>query len=231
MPKFRATLITAASLAALSLPLLAAPAFAGGPGKPVTFTVTVENVSGDDTLKLPDGKATRAPIAPGVYAVFQGTSPIFTVGKGASPALERLAEDGDTKALERALEGRLNSGPLIPGFGVQVTAGPGDRLSFATMFVQSNDSFYGPKDGGIDLFDRDGMPISGDLTERVVLYDAGTELNEPPGAGPNQAPRQKHPDTGPSESRDVRPVDNGFEYPAVPAVIKVTVTAGTSGSI
>jgi hypothetical protein len=231
MTKAGSTLTTAASLAALSLPLLAAPAFAGDSDKPVTFTVTIESVSGGDTLKLPDGKATRAPIAPGVYAVFQGQSPIFTVGRNASLALERLAEDGETKNMEAALAGRLNSGLLIPDFGVEIIAQPGDKLSFATMFVQSNDSFYGPRNGGIDLFDRDGRPVSGDITARLVLYDAGTELDEQPGVGPNQSPRQKQRNTGPGESHGVRLVHNGFAYPPIASVIKVTVTASGPDSV
>ena len=40
------------------------------------------------------------------------------------------------------------------------------------MFVQSNDKFYGPADGGISLFDARGKPVSGDLTSLVRLHDA-----------------------------------------------------------
>jgi hypothetical protein len=61
----------------------------------------------------------------------------------------------------------------------------------------------------------------------VTLWDAGTEVNEEPGAGPNQAPRQSGPDTGDEEMAGVRPiaeVDDGFSYPAVADVIGVTVT-------
>lgn len=228
MPTLRSTLAAAAALAALSLPLLAAPTHAADGAKPVTFTVTVENVSGPDTLKLPDGKALPAPIAPGAYAVFRQDSPLFTAGRKASSALERLAEDGATKDMEAALKGRPNSGVFAPGIAFEVTAKPGDKLSFATMFVQSNDWFYGPKDGAIALFNKYGKPLSGDVTVRVDLFDAGTEISEPPGVGPNQAPRQGTLNTGPSEDKPVRAVGHEFQVPPVAAVIKVTVIPATA---
>src|SRR2546430_16667415 len=37
--------------------------------EPTTFTVTIKNVSTSATLKLPDGRTTNVPIAPGVYVV------------------------------------------------------------------------------------------------------------------------------------------------------------------
>ena len=48
---------------------------------------------------------------------------------------------------------------------------------------------------GLALYDM-SHPLDGDVTGRVMLYDAGTEVNEAPGRGPNQAPRQGGPDTG-----------------------------------
>jgi hypothetical protein len=71
-----------------------------------------------------------------------------------------------------------------------IAAQPGDLLSFATMFGQSNDCFYGPKGGAIALFDQNGRPLMGDHAVEVVLYDAGTEVNQAPGVGPDQGPRQ-----------------------------------------
>ena len=100
-------------------------------------------------------------------------------------------------------------------------------LAFATMFVQSNDLFYGPAISSIDLFPG-GNPVSGDITGQINLYDAGTEVNEEPGIGPNQAPRQTGPNTGPDENGSVlliSDVSDGFTYPAVADIIKVTVTA------
>ncbi|MCK6371728.1 MAG: spondin domain-containing protein [Gammaproteobacteria bacterium] len=112
-----------------------------------------------------------------------------------------------------------------------MTAKPGDKLSFATMFVQSNDWFYGPKDGAIALFGKNGKPLSGDIIVRVSLFDTGTEVSEPPGVGQNQAPRQSKPNTVPSEDKPVRIVGHEFQVPSVSEVIKVTVTATATGFV
>ena len=56
---------------------------------------------------------------------------------------------------------------------------------------------------------------------------SGTEVNEEPGLGPNQAPLQPAPHTGPREHGVVRPiseVNDGFHYPSVAEVLRVTIT-------
>lgn len=192
-----------------------------------TRAVLIESVSSDNTLRLPNGSAIRAPIAPGVFAVYRGPPPIFEIGRAAGTSgLETLAEDGNPEPLAEALgrqAGVQASGLFIPGQPFTVTVQPGDKLAFAAMFVQSNDLFYGLENGGIDLFDSSGKPITGDISGRVVLHDAGTEINEHPGVGSSQAPRQAKPNNGPSESKPVQPVADGFAYPATAAVIRVTV--------
>ena len=66
------------------------------------------------------------------------------------------------------------------------------RLSFASMLVGSNDLFFAPAGTGMALFDGSGMPIVGDRTSQVQIWDAGTEADEalggstanrPPNAG------------------------------------------------
>lgn len=120
--------------------------------------------------------------------------------------------------------GEEDAGPLFPGqaYEFMVAAEAGDYLSFATMFVQSNDLFYAPSDRGIALFPN-GLALEGDITHLVELWDAGTEFNERPGIGLGQAPRQAGPNTGPEESRTVELLDPYFSYPAVSDVIKVTI--------
>ena len=120
--------------------------------------------------------------------------------------------------------GEENAGPLFPGQAYEflVAAEAGDYLSFATMFVQSNDLFYAPPDRGIALFPN-GIALEGDITDEVMLWDAGTEFNERPGVGLGQAPRQAGPNTGPEEARTVELLDPYFRYPAVSDVIKVTI--------
>lgn len=92
------------------------------------------------------------------------------------------------------------------------------------MMVRSNDLFYGFAPGGLALFDADGQPVSGDVTDQIYLWDAGTETNEHPGAGPNQAPRQSGADTGADEGGVVMHVDDDFSYPGVSDVVRVIVT-------
>jgi len=91
------------------------------------------------------------------------------------------------------------------------------------MFVQSNDKFYGPKGGSLALFDALGKPVSGDLTAAVRLYDAGTEIDQQPGAGSDQAPRQKAANQGAPQNGTVAEAHDGFAYPAVGDVIRVTI--------
>jgi hypothetical protein len=118
--------------------------------------------------------------------------------------------------------------PIAPGgaFEFEVNATQGQRLSFATMFVPSNDLFFAPGSEGISFWE-DGNPVSGDVTDQVTLWDAGTETNQEPGFGPDQAPAQSEPNQGDDEGGVVRPVsevDDGFEYPSVSDSIRVTVT-------
>jgi hypothetical protein len=88
-------------------------------------------------------------------------------------------------------EGASEPGGAGPGHAYVFTfhAGKGSRLSFATMFVGSNDLFFGPDENGLELFNGDS-PVSGDLTSLVYLWDAGTEVNEQVGTGPNQPASQ-----------------------------------------
>lgn len=126
--------------------------------------------------------------------------------------------------------GAIAPGPIGPGqaYEVSFSAGRGMRLSFATMFVQSNDFFYAPASAGIPLFDDAGNAISGDITSQIVLWDAGTEADQEPGLGSDQAPRQVGPNTGALDpDSTVRLAADTFgNLPAVDDVIRVTLAAG-----
>src|SRR5439155_19223483 len=96
---------------------------------------------------------------------------------------------------------------------------------------QSNDLFLAPGDRGIRLFDWKADVMSADLTSLVGLRDAGTEVNQEPGLGPDQAPRQKAPNTGASERKPVqlvKDVKDGFTYPKVSDVLRVTITPASA---
>jgi len=218
--------------------LALAVALGSGIGHPtaaaeLAFTITVEQLTTERTLKLPDGSATRAPISPGIALVYAGANPLFTIGQPARAELQRIAEAGQPEDAIAAMRQAKGVGAVVmfertDSFTVQ--ARPGDMLTFATMFGQSNDCFYAPKGGDMALFDQDGKPMMGEHTVEVVLYDAGTEANQAPGVGPDQGPRQD-PMTwrqGALEHATVQPVRDTFAYPPVTEVIRVTVSAGKS---
>lgn len=207
----------------------------------VTFKVRIENVSTAMTLHLSNGETAPAPNSPGVWAVTGLINPLFTVGQyDAGLGLEQQAEDGDPSVLAGniANDPRVKSsgvfttpvgddspGPALPGKAYEFTimAIPGDHLSLTTMFGQSNDLFYSPGMVGIPLF-MGYMPVSGDVTRFFKLWDAGTEVNQEPGLGSDQAPRQSAPNTGESEHMRIVPVHDDYTYPPTNEVIKVTIT-------
>jgi hypothetical protein len=187
------------------------------------------------------------PASPGAWVVHgQGKKPLFTSDKADyGDGLEHIAEDGNPSALGGKLTsldggitaavfntpvGAAGPGPILPGSKYQFTftASPGDALSFATMLAATNDVFFGPKDTGIALFDAAQKPLTGDITAQLSLWDCGTEGNEQPGIGPNTVTNQLAVDTGTAGEGKVQlltKVNDGFTYPAVDSVLKVTVTA------
>ena len=184
-------------------------------GEPHTFTVTIENLT--DSTDVP------TPLAPGVAVAHSPDSNVFEPGSQASAGLEALAEDGSPDIFGAETGGTVfavptsgaDPAPAVPGdsYTFEITATDGHVLTFATMFVQSNDWFFAPQ-AGIELFDADGRPISGDVTDQIYLWDAGTEADQTPGEGADQAPRQAGPNTGDvdpeNEIRMVEPA-NGIQ--------------------
>jgi hypothetical protein len=237
--------VFALGLVPVLLPLASVPAVA----QATEFTVRIENVSTPETLKLSNGKTAPAPTSPGVWAVYRGVgNPIFRRGAYVEvDGLEPQAEEGSPERLVAALGtrqgvqasgafaiplGDREAGPLLPGkvYEFRFTATPGSKLVLAMMFGQSNDLFYAPGNGGIALFDGRGRPIGGDITDRLTLWDAGTEVNEEPGLGANQAPRQPSPNTGAPERTRIRQVRDSFTYPATAGVVRVTITPAQMAS-
>lgn len=186
-----------------------------------------------------------SPLAPGTFVIHTANDPIFTQGQvDRGQGLETLAENGGGDDLAASLSGGDNiksavafaatvntgaAGPALPGdaYAFTFTAEDGDRLSLATMWVQSNDLFFAPDRSGISLFNGSGEPISGDVTSRFSLWDSGTEANEPPGVGSNQAPRQSAAGAGEQESKVIEAPNDGYSYPTVGSVIRVTITAAS----
>lgn len=235
---------TILGLAMIAMVLFSSNGFAFGTSKKRTasFTVRVENISAKDGLLAADGSRYPFALSPGYYAV-SGSKYLefFKEGKKASKGLEAQAEDGDAEmfgkwVVDMAFGGKyglLNmpvgasmAGPLLPGGAYEFTFNgtEGMKLNLITMYGQSNDLFYAPAKA-ISLFDQQGNPLSGDITSEFRLWDAGTEVNEAPGIGAEQAPRQKMKNSGTAENGVVGPVKDGFSYPETAAVLRVTITA------
>ena len=185
------------------------------------------------------------PQSPGIWVVHTGTDPIFTHGQAdRGQGLEAIAEDGgpltlaDAVADESGIEaagifntpvGSAGPGPIGPGgaYTFSFSAEPGDRLSFANMFVSSNDFFFAPDGGGIDLFPSGSASAFHDVTSQIAIWDAGTEIDQEPGTGLDQVQRQSGPDTGASDpDATVRLAADTFgNLPNAEDIIRVTITA------
>ncbi len=206
----------------------------------VKFTVRVENVSQEQTAK--DGTKWPFALSPGLYVLHNREVRLFREGVPAVNGLEALAETGNPGEIVKTLEGREHMGhgvfntpvgadapgPIGPGgvYEFSFNAKPGMRLSLAMMFGQSNDWFYAPQRQGIELF-TNGKALNGNITNEFMLYDAGTEVNEEPGVGPNQGARQKSIDAGISENGKVKAAKNSAFFIKNGELFKITITADT----
>lgn len=95
------------------------------------------------------------------------------------------------------------SSPLImPGASVsfQFSGAQGQAVSFATMYGWSNDLFFAPANPGIKLYDDNGAPIEGDVSDQIKLWDNGTRMNDVPGAD------VMHPGTAESAPQNIKEV-------------------------
>lgn len=235
--------IAAAVLLAAAFGTQASSAFAFKSKKSLrtaTFRVRIENVSAADGQTAKDGTRWPFALSPGLYVAGAKPVALFKEGKKASAGLESQAEDGNPSGLVKALEALGQEGrsgvfntpvgadapaPIGPGGAYEFTlnAAQGDSLTLFTMFGQSNDYFYS-NPNPIALFDSTGEPAGGDVTERFTLFDAGTEVNEEPGVGTTQAPRQKMPNTGAAERGVVHRAEGDAFYARTPQLFRVTVT-------
>jgi hypothetical protein len=221
--------------------LAARPDGAEKPARRVTFKVRIENISGPEGQTASDGTRWPFALSPGFYVVDGKGVGLFKEGERASAGLEVQAEDGNPEGLvegleamrhDAALHGVFNTpagagapGPIGPGAAYEFTfsAAPKMKLTLVTMFGQSNDYFYATEEP-VGLFDGSGDPVSGDITSRFVLYDAGTEVNQEAGVGSDQAPRQKAPNTGAAENGVVRRAKGDAFYAKTGQLFRVTIT-------
>ena len=240
--KHRRLLITFALLVvALLAQFAVATATRPRAARQTKFTVRVENISTPNGQTASDGTRWSFALSPGLWVLHDKKSGLFTDGKPASKGLESQAEDGDPSGLgllvishhASSLHGVFNTpigtmgpGPIRPGdkYEFSFNASPGMKLSLTMMNGQSNDEFYAPDENGIALFDARGAAFSGDVTAKLILWDAGTEVNEELGIGPNQGPRQKAPNTGVDEHGVVTRAKSETIYTKNAELFRVTIT-------
>ena len=180
----------------------------------IGFTVRIENISTAETLITSDGTV-AVPLAPGVWVLHQDSAPLFLGGEAdRGQGLEGIAEDGTPAQLAEYLAGNMmeggfgvfntpvgadGPGPLLPGgvYEFNFEAKPGYFLSFATMFVQSNDLFYAPAEEGIALFDSWAKPSAvisptwcycGTAVPRSMRSPAPAPIRHPARPAPTSAP-------------------------------------------
>lgn len=207
----------------------------------VTFKVRIENISSPEGQTASDGTRWPFALSPGLYVVNEKGARLFREGKRAGAGLEAQAEDGSPESLVKSFEsmnhdagqhgvfrtpaGAGAPGPIGPGAAYEftVSAAPKMKLTLVTMFGQSNDYFYATEKP-VELFDAMGEPLNGDITARFALYDAGTEVNQEPGLGADQAPRQKAPNTGAAQNGVVRMATGDAFYAKNAQLFRVTVT-------
>ena len=205
-----------------------------------TFRVKIENIGSQDGLAAADGTKYPFALSPGLFVVNHKKQYFFDENERASQALELQAEDGNPETLSKKLLTKVGSiymgvfntpsgtdkpGPLLPGgsYEFSFTGTEGMKLNLIAMYGQSNDLFYSAREA-VELFDKDGNALTGDITDKLLLWDAGTEVNQAPGIGDEQAPRQKMANTGKAENGVVSLVKDGFTYPNTKDVLRVTIT-------
>ncbi|GGH04026.1 hypothetical protein GCM10007415_45270 [Parapedobacter pyrenivorans] len=112
---------------------------------------------------------------------------------------------------------------ILPGASIsfQFSAAKGQAVSFATMYGWSNDLFFAPANPGIALYNEAGMPMEGDVSSAIKLWDNGTRINQAPGESVS------HPGMAESASKNVMEVSGtdaqGNTYAQASAMMKATL--------
>lgn len=206
------------------------------PGMPAPEGLEPQSEDGNPKVlaaSLAKSTGIGSPLSPVAWAVAGKHDLFFTEGEpDFGKGLESLAEEGNPASLHASLSamglqtGTVGTAPIKSGeeFSFDIEVKPGDTLFLASMFGQSNDAFYAPTGMGIALWDGSNLR-TGNVTSDIRLWDAGTEGNEPPGVGANQAPRQTAPNTGAPGEGKVQIHNDGFVYPPVSDVIEVDLSA------
>lgn len=213
--------------------------------KEVRMVLELENISAEGAFKGSNDMNIPLPLAPGFYAITSDADALFAVDTTASDAVETLAEVGNPSTLidlargqsttaETGILGDINNpdyreSPITSGGKATliITIKANHKLVVASMLGVSNDIFLGTKPGGLDLSAIDPKATT-DITDQFAWWDAGTEVNEPIGEGPNQVSNAPGTDTGTEEMGLMRPADlkdndGNALLPNVNQVVRVTL--------
>lgn len=215
--------------AAVALCVLVAVAF-GGTAHATPVQITIENLA-------PQGGVYLTPVWVGFH---NGSFDSYDGGSAAAPALERLAEDGNTVPISDVFgaggtlvptagtasagrqQGALGGGPIAPSTSVSGVfdldlGGDNQFFSYASMVLVSNDYFV-----------ANGNPLAHDLSILLsqnsftfdiglsgTVNDAGTEINDfetsaGNGLFPGLAGGQGGPNVGADENGVITNVANPF---------------------
>jgi len=232
-------------LVTLSLLLAACADSDDGDGAPTTtpeatptdVKLVLTNISTPGSLvPASTGVPADHSFAPGIAVVHDDLWALFAMGSPVDPGLEALAEDGDNAPLIDTLTsaGAVDAtsfaaedetyadAPMEPGDEAElwIRAAPGDHVTVAAMLGQSNDWFVSVAPGGVPLFDDAGQVRVGEHTAELRFYDAGSEVSQEYGAGPDQAARQSAPGQGEDEGGGVTEVT---ELPPVDTLLRFEI--------
>ncbi|HTL38232.1 MAG TPA: spondin domain-containing protein, partial [Kofleriaceae bacterium] len=200
----------------------------------------------NDSLRLARGVAT--PFTRGLYAIHEQGNPLFLESSvDYRYGLERIAEDGDPTTLatsyQSGVDGNVESSgtfdipmnmtspaPCGAGqmFEVEFKAHQGDKLSFATGFMASNDWFIATTSEGMPLFSG-SLPRWGEITTELHLYDLGTESDEELDIGAHVGTQQTGPNSGNADNnKNVREIGRDKYDVPLTQHIRVTLVPPTS---
>ncbi len=146
--------------------------------------ITIENLAPVNGTRL----------TPMWFGFHNGTFDLYNLGAAASPALERIAEDGDIAPLTAlfagsgagTVQGQISGGPIDPGqsftttISLDGTQATSRFFSYASMVIPSNDFFIANDNptafqvfNGSGVFNQVSFVVTG-----VMVRDAGTEVND-----------------------------------------------------
>src|ERR1700744_3662644 len=144
---------------------------------------------------------------------------------GAAPQMETITVENVLKSEplveSGTFQGTGSPALILPGqsVSIQFSAAKGEALSFATMYGWSNDLFFAPANPGILVYDATGLPVEGDVSSQVRLWDNGTRINQKPGSNVT------HPGT--ADNQDITEVNGqdaqGNTYLPAAQLVKATL--------